>query len=405
MSTSVSVICYKSKTFSNGEHPIMLRISKAGKRKYQSLGISVKPEYWDFGKNEPNIKCPNRNIIQKIILDKKLEYQKKILELNAEQKEYTASSLLENLEATYFPKTILDFYHELIDNFKKNGNTGNQSIYTNSLHSLLSFTHHKLNILFSDINVTWLENYENWLRKNKNKDTTISLLFRTLRSAYNKAIKAKATSNKFYPFKDFSVSKFNTITKKRAIDKEHILKIINTDSSNFPYIKQFAYDIFKFSYLCAGISFVDIANLTKDNIQNGKLIYTRQKTHHEIRVLICKQAMEIIKKYDYHYSKSGYLFPIFSMQIHKTPQQKMNRVHKVRSQINKELKSIAAEIGINEHLTTYVARHSFATVLKRSGVNIELISELMGHADISTTKIYLDSFENEQVDAAMKNLL
>ena len=57
------------------------------------------------------------------------------------------------------------------------------------------------------------------------------------------------------------------------------------------------------------------------------------------------------------------------------------------------------------NLTTYVARHSFATILKRSGVDIGLISELMGHADITTTKIYLDSFDEEQVEQAMSNLL
>ena len=68
MNTSISVICYKSKTFANGEHPIMLRISKAGKRKYASLGISLKIEYWDFNKNEPNLKCPNREMIPKNIL-------------------------------------------------------------------------------------------------------------------------------------------------------------------------------------------------------------------------------------------------------------------------------------------------------------------------------------------------
>lgn len=405
MNTSISVICYKSKTFANGEHPIMLRISKAGKRKYASLGISLKAEYWDFTKNEPNSKCPNQEMIQKIILDKKLEYQKKVLELTAEQKEYTASSLVENLVMNYSPKTIIDFYHELIDNLRKEGNIGNQSIYTNSLHSLQAFTHHKLNILFSDIDVSWLERYETWLRKNKNKDTTISLLFRTLRSAYNKAIKAKATSDKFYPFKEFSISKFNTTTKKRAINKECIMKIITADVSNSNPKRQLACDIFKFSYLCAGISFVDIANLTMENIQNENLVYIRQKTHREIKVLICDQAREIIKKYEEHRIKATYLFPIFNMKVHKTPQQKMNRIHKVRGQINRELKLLASEIGINSKLTTYVARHSFATVLKRSGVSIELISELMGHADISTTKIYLDSFENEQVDAAMKNLL
>lgn len=56
-------------------------------------------------------------------------------------------------------------------------------------------------------------------------------------------------------------------------------------------------------------------------------------------------------------------------------------------------------------MTTYVARHSFATILKNSGVNISLISEMLGHTDLKTTQIYLDSFDNKQMDAAMSNLL
>ena len=73
--------------------------------------------------------------------------------------------------------------------------------------------------------------------------------------------------------------------------------------------------------------------------------------------------------------------------------------------VNINLKLIAAQLGVEGNLTTYVARHSFASVLKKSGVNIALISEALGHSDIATTQIYLDSFDNEQVDAAMKNLL
>ena len=68
------------------------------------------------------------------------------------------------------------------------------------------------------------------------------------------------------------------------------------------------------------------------------------------------------------------------------------------------LKEIAKIIGI-EHLTSYVARHSYATVLKNSGVNIALISETLGHSDLKTTQIYLDSFENSQIDEALENLL
>ena len=178
----------------------------------------------------------------------------------------------QNKKAKYEPKTVIDFYKELIQNFKDAGKTGNKSIYTNSLNSLKAFTHNKLNILFSDIDVDWLKRYEKWQRSNKNKETTISLQFRTLRSAYNKAIEAKATSAKSYPFKAFNINRFNTKTRKRSLSKEEIMRIITTETVNATYIRQLTRDIFKFSYLCAGIPFVDIANLTMENINRQNRI-------------------------------------------------------------------------------------------------------------------------------------
>lgn len=96
MNACVSVVCYKSKTLSNGENPLMLQVSKGGKRKYQSLGISINPKYWDFTRNKPKPNCPNKEYIQKIILDKQRELQQRMLELNSEQKEYTTTTLLNN---------------------------------------------------------------------------------------------------------------------------------------------------------------------------------------------------------------------------------------------------------------------------------------------------------------------
>ena len=405
MNASISVICYKYKALKNGECALMLRIIKDRKTKYQSLGISIQPQFWDFTKNEPKPKCPNRDLINKVILDKKTEYQKEILELSAEQKEYTANSLIEAKQTKFQLKTVSEFYDILIEQFEKVGSTGNRRAYMCSLNYLKRFTNNKLNILFSDIDVNWLKRYEAWFRQLNCKETTMSIQFRTLRSAYNKAIVAKAITDKLYPFKEYQVSKFDTRTKKRALIKDDILKIVTTETINATRLRQLARDTFTFSYLCAGVSFVDIANLTPDNIVKGKLTYIRQKTHGEINVTICEQAMEIIEKYAYHRKGAKYLFPIFDVRVHKTPQQKANRIHKVCAQVNHELKRLAEELGIDANLTTYVARHSFATVLKRSGVDIGLISELMGHSDIATTKIYLDSFDNEQVDAAMSNLL
>ena len=112
--------------------------------------------------------------------------------------------------------------------------------------------------------------------------------------------------------------------------------------------------------------------------------------------------MILIKRY--HSNDSPYLFPILS-PFHVTEVQKANRIHKVISKVNERLKQIGEELGLSITLTTYVARHSQATVMKKAGVPTSIIKEIMGHSSERVTQIYLDSFDNEQIDVAMKNLL
>ena len=405
MNASLSVVCYKSKRLSNGESPLMLQVSKGGKRQYQSLGVSVNPKFWDFSKNKPKSNCPNREYILKLILNKQAELQQRMLELNAEQKEYTTTTLLHDEHRKFELKTVKQFYQELIEQYKANEKCGNRLIYKSSYNSINVFTNGNLEIPFSAIDVAWLNKYEKWLRSKGNKETTMSLMFRTLRSAYNKAIESKCARKSDYPFNDYRISKFDVSTEKRAIAKADVLKF-STDVHSIgkqQYV-QLSKDIFIFSYLCGGINFTDIANLTKDNIIEGKrLHYIRQKTGKLIKLGLSEEALKIIKRYAVE--SKGYLFPILNAQLHKTPLQKQKRIHKMLGKVNKNLKLLAAQLGVEANLTTYVARHSFASVLKKSGVNIALISEALGHSDLTTTQIYLDSFDNEQIDNAMKNLL
>lgn len=405
MNATITVVCYKSKTLSNGEHPLMLRICKDGKKKYQSLGVSIKANQWDFARERPKPTCPNKEYILKLILDKQAELQQRMLELNTEQKEYTTTTLLHDEHRKFELKTVKQFYQELIEQYMANEKCGNRLIYKSSYNSINVFTNGNLEIPFSAIDVAWLNKYEKWLRSKGNKETTMSLMFRTLRSAYNKAIESKCARKSDYPFTDYRISKFDVSTEKRAIAKADVLKF-STDAR--PICKQqyvqLSKDIFIFSYLCGGINFTDIANLTKDNIIEGKrLHYIRQKTGKLIKLGLSEEALQIIRRYAVE--SKGYLFPILNTQLHKTPLQKQNRIHKMLGKVNKNLKLLAAQFGVEANLTTYVARHSFASVLKKSGVNIALISEALGHSDLTTTQIYLDSFDNEQIDAAMKNLL
>lgn len=405
MNASISVICYKSKTLSNGENPLMVQIFVKGKRKYQSLGVSISSKFWDFSKNKPKPNCPNGEFIQKIILDKVTELQKQILEFNANQIELTPTNLLSANKSTIREKTVDEFYRELVMHFSQTNKTGNRLIYKGSYNSIKDFSKGRLNILFTDIDINWLNRYEKWLRAKGNKETTISLLFRTLRSTYNKAVESKCATKTNYPFNDFKISKFDVKTKKRAISKDDVLRIIRLDLSQEKETTEFSRDVFVFSYLGGGINFTDISNLRPENIVENRIQYVRQKTGKKMSFQLVEEATRILLKFNQLSKKTGYLFPILDTRIHKTSIQKQNRIHKNLVRINKELKRIAELAQINMNLSTYVARHSFATILKNSGVNISLISEALGHSELSTTMIYLDSFENSQIDEAMKCLL
>ena len=407
MSTSITVVCYKSKTLSNGEHPLMLRICQDRKTKYQSLGVSIAEKHWDFEKNSPKSKCPNRDILIKLILKVQMEYQQKLLEKRANNEEYTADSLLnEEKQKEIKAQTVEEFYRNIIQSLRTLGKVGNAEAYLNSYNSLKGFNNGKLlTYTFSHINSLFLKKYEEWLRSKGNKETTLSFQFRTLRAVFNRAIEENVVSKEKNPFEQFKVSKFNTKTKKRALTKEDMMKIITTETIQATTLRTFTRDVFTFAYLCGGISFVDMGNLTLDNIYKERIRYIRQKTHGEINLKLCDQAKEIIEKYISYREKATYLFPILDARLHKTPMQKKNRVRKVLARINKELKVLASELEIKTDVTTYVARHSFASILKNTGVNIALISQALGHQDIKTTEIYLSKFDDKQMDEIMSNLL
>ncbi len=380
----------------------MLRICMGGKKKYRALGISINPEHWDSTKHQPKRNCPNKEYINQVIRLRESELQKRILELQARGEGFTIDDIFED-NGKIQAKTVGEFYTALIEKYQKKGETGNARIYLDSYRSIKTFRNDKMNFLFSNITVRWLEKYEAWMREKGNKETTMSVLFRTLRSTYNKAIQAGAVDKKAYPFNAYKISKFDTKTKKRAISKEDIMKIMQVDLSAKRENIQLSRDIFVFSYFCGGINFTDMANLTNDNLVDGRLLYMRQKTGKKINLPLQDIALEIIARYADN--SRGYIFPILDKREHKTPQQKHNRIHKMIGKVNLNLREIATLAGVSAYLTTYVARHSFATVLKRSGVNIAIISESLGHSDLATTQIYLDSFQNSQIDAAMQNLL
>lgn len=378
----------------------MLRVTKDRKRKYVSLGISVNPEHWDFSKNQPKSDCPNREFIELMIAEKLKAYNSTIIELKATNQDFTSTSLVDKVDGgnSLVRKTVNDLFEEHLQRLENEKRRGYMLSVRYVYNSLINFNKH-LNIPFAEIDVAWLKRYESWLRSRGVSQNTIGIHFRTLRVLYNLAIEEKAVKEELYPFKSFKVSKLHEETAKRALSKENVERIISFPPTD-DYMR-FAIDLFAFTYYSGGINFTDIANLTESNIIADKLIYKRQKTGKLIKIPLQDKAKLLIEKY--RTPDNPYLFPIFST-LHKTEAQKKFRIHKVMAKVNKRLKIIGKELGIPIKLTTYVARHSQATVMKRAGVSTAVIREIMGHSSERVTQIYLDSFDNEQVDNALKSL-
>lgn len=399
MATTVNVVCYKSKVLKNNESPLMIRVCKDRKRKYISIGLSINPIYWDFTKNAPKPQCPNKEALTTLITQKLHAYSEQIMEFKAMDRDYTASTLVEKVSKPSKLKTVGEVFLEQMQALRDAQRLSYMLTIQQTYNSLMEFNKH-LNIYFVDIDVPWLKRYETWLRKHGLSGNTIKGRFVDIRTMYNIAVDENLVKVEHYPFRKFKISKLQQETAKRAITKEDVSRIMEYKTKN--KLVQFAIDIFTFSYIMGGINFVDIASLTKENIMDNRLVYIRQKTKKLIQLPLQDKAIELIEKY--HDDDNPHLFPIL-LAYHKTEQQRLNRVHKVIVNVNKRLKKIGKELELPITLTTYVARHSHATILKKAGVATSIISESLGHSSEKVTQIYLDSFGNEQMDDAMKNLL
>jgi integrase len=235
----------------------------------------------------------------------------------------------------------------------------------------------------------------------------VFVFLRTFKTLVNYAKRDGIVRNDFDPYKDISFSKFRRIkTQKRAISKEEIRKIANLQfepESSLFHSRNF----FLFSYYCRGINFIDMANLTWRDLSNGRLQYTRRKTKELFNISLLEPASEILSYYRrvYYNTDEDYIFPILNKDLHQTATSMDNRIHKILRRTNEDLREIAKLAGINTKITTYVARHSFATVMKKSGIPTAIISEAMGHDSEKTTQIYLDNFDNDIIDKATSVLL
>ena len=287
-------------------------------------------------------------------------------------------------------------FNKYIEQLKFEKRIGTALSYECAKNSIESFNN---NLTFAEITPTNLKKYENFMLEKNKSTTTIGIYLRSLRSIYN----LQNIDKSLYPFGE-AKNKYSIPTSKnikKALTMEEIAKIYNYEAIPNS-TKEMAKDYWLFLYLCNGMNIKDFCLLKWENINEQMLSYNRAKTQRskkeskKIAVALKSETWEIIKKWGQpSLIKDAYIFPHLQKGMSA---EKERAIHQqLTKTINKYLKQIALETGINKDCTTYFARHSFATVLKLSGAKIEMISELLGHSSVNTTESYLDSFEKEQI--------
>jgi integrase/recombinase XerD len=309
---------------------------------------------------------------------------------------------------------VILHYTQRVKELNKNKQIGTAETYSLALKSFKAYLIDRngkepKTLPFETITVQWLNDYENYLTGEKGlSNTTLSMYVRTLRTLFNNAIFEKTVSAELYPFGKRKYQIPATKSVKKALSKEQLKKLFETEPKTPE--QQKAKDFWFLSYFCNGMNVKDILNLKYKNISGEFVSFYRAKTKKTIKqqkpisIYLNDFTNEVINKYG-NQSKNpeSYIFD-FIDRTQKAEQQHKQLKNFIRF-INQHFKKFAESNGIKENVSTYWARHSFATTAIRNGANMELLSESLGHENLKTTLGYFAGFETETKKELSKKLL
>ena len=288
---------------------------------------------------------------------------------------------------------VYNWYHDKIKELRENGQIGTADTYIYSMKSLKDFNKKEV-LLFEKITPLFLKKYE----RHVNSPTTVGIYLRPLRHIFNRAMEHPGNFIKEYPFKKYKIPSPRNI--KKALSKEQVKSIYNyVAEEGSP--EDFYKEIWLFSYFANGINMKDICRLKYSNIKGDTIEFRRAKTMNTnkntkpIVIVLTDDLNRIIKKFGAKpEDKENYIFKFLTKGM--TEENEMAAIKQATKQTNKYIKRIAKKLGIEAEISSYTARHSFATILKNAGVSPSFIGESMGHSSTRTTEGYFASFESEQ---------
>lgn len=410
MQVKIKAILWKHKKASNGEHEIRLRLTLYKEVVYLNIGFTSSETNWDEHNDCPKSSHPKfKTVIKKIgdVTDS-LDFEVKLLLRNGIDT-FSLAELKNKIKAPIKKNTnikILSFYENIIKQLENEGRIGYSKVFVTSRDNLKKFlkSTDKSFIAFAKSD---FENYERFLLGNVKSESSISVYMRTFTRLWNIAIEQGHCPKEHHPSKYFKFKAYRRFkTRKRAVSADVIRAIgdLKFDIESRLYRSQ---QYFLFSYYARGINFIDLAKLKYvGNFIGSELTYVRSKNKRRYQYKLHPKALNVVKTFlNYHLqSDNGYLFPILQT-LHDTPKKVDARIDSALKDLNEDLKQMGKILGLEKHLTSYVARHSFATNLRHKNVNLAIIQEALGHETELQTMTYLDDLDDTIIAKSIEDAL
>lgn len=403
MNTNISITLDTRRAKQDGSFPIILRLGHNERTTSIPTGYSILEKDWD-SKNKV-IKKSHQGTgsvtrINNIIQKQRADAMDVILKLheNGVLDTLSVANLKERLTNHTKSYSFSNYTEKIIAELIATNRIGTARSYKGVLSILKTFVNGK-DIAFKEITYSFLSKLDAHHRANGNGVNGLAVYMRTIRAIYNKAIKEGVIEKDYYPFSDYKIK--TVPTEKRALDWSLIQKIIQLKlESTHPCFK--ARNYFLASFMMFGMNYSDMAYLRKSDIVNGRIQYRRRKTSKLYDIKVSDALQNIISYYIEQHRDSEFVFPIL---VGSTPVERENNILWSRKRYNKKLKELASLCGIEQNLTSYVSRHSFATQAMMQDVPLTAISAMLGHSSIKTTEIYLKSLPTNLLDEYNQRVL
>ncbi|MBK9934102.1 MAG: site-specific integrase [Cytophagaceae bacterium] len=406
LGVTTSVIQDKRIQKKDGTFSVKLRITFNREQKYYPVNVSLTEEDWD---KSQSFKARGEHKELQSFFNK---IEQKAIEIIKSLDSFSFQAFDKAFnQKTDRSKDVFYYLENYMEQLKNESRSGTENSYKCAYNSFKSYLKSKgrKNFNFADLTPEWLQSYENWMVGNGKSLTSTGIYLRSLRTIVNIAVEDGVMSREFYPFgkRKYTIPAGRNV--KKALTIQEIKAIVNYKTKTDA--EQKAKDIWMLSYLCNGANMKDIALLKWKDIDSKRIVFVRAKTARTTKqdtkpvvVMLLPEIKEIILKWGLE-SKNpdDYIFGIVSQRDNS--EDILKKVRQFIKTTNKYMKRIGTALELDLTLTSYSARHSFATVLKRSGAPIEFISESLGHKDLRTTENYLGSFEDDIKESYQKQLL